>query len=77
MYQPGHNRFLVEDPAAELVELCRELVLGRGLPVLLVSGHTDPALIDAGLAAGARGFVPKPFRPSELLAAVDGAVATP
>jgi len=25
MYQPGHNRFQVEDPAAELLELCRHV----------------------------------------------------
>ncbi|MHB8618227.1 MAG: response regulator [Chloroflexota bacterium] len=42
----------------------------RTLPLLLLSGQTDPATKAAGLAAGADDFVAKPFVPVELLARV-------
>jgi DNA-binding response OmpR family regulator len=53
--------------------LCREL--SARLPVVLVSGLADTATLDAGRGAGARGFLSKPFRPAELVEAVEAALA--
>jgi DNA-binding response OmpR family regulator len=57
------------------IALCRAL---RALPsppeVLLSSGEADPATMRAGRAAGALGFLAKPFGRAELLDAVDGAL---
>lgn len=47
--------------------LCRALV-ARGVPVLVVSGQPDA---EVAHAAGACELVPKPFVPSELVAAID------
>ena len=42
-----------------------------GVPVLIVTGHTACAAATATASAlGVRGYVPKPFRPAELLEAV-------
>ncbi|MCO5170514.1 MAG: response regulator [Planctomycetes bacterium] len=54
------------------VRLCRDLrEAQRGLAVLLMSGEVDPA---AAAAAGAQGFVGKPFQRDELLAALERAL---
>ena len=42
--------------------------------VVLVSVHTDPAIVERGLAAGALGFVSKQDAGEELVAAVDAAL---
>jgi diguanylate cyclase (GGDEF)-like protein len=44
------------------------------VPVVFLSGHTDPAEIVAGLDAGAHDYLHKPFDPAELLARVQAAV---
>ena len=40
--------------------------------IVVLSGYADQS---RAMAAGARGFVPKPFRPGELLATCSGALA--
>ena len=41
------------------------------LPVIMMTGKADPADVKAGLAAGADGYVGKPFKMSALMAAVN------
>lgn len=43
---------------------------GQYIPTVFVSAHADAALRDAALAAGAVGFLYKPFSPDTLLAYV-------
>lgn len=45
------------------------------LPVVVVSAHADPAMVEAVMAEGCRGYVQKPFQPSDLMAAVEDATA--
>jgi two-component system, OmpR family, response regulator len=42
----------------------------RDMPVIMMTGRGTPADVEAGLAAGADGYVTKPFRMSALVAAV-------
>lgn len=48
-------------------DLCRHLRRRVSAPILMVSGHTDPAHRVQGLRAGADDFLPKPWDPEELL----------
>ncbi len=41
------------------------------IPVVILSGDTAPATVDGLLAAGAAGFVPKPFDLHQLMSAID------
>lgn len=45
---------------------------GLHIPLVFISAHADAALRDAALAAGAVGFLSKPFSPDALLAYVQG-----
>jgi DNA-binding NtrC family response regulator len=54
--------------------------LGRDRPeiaVIMVTGHHDPELARSAAAAGARGFVSKPFRAADIRAAVERALTSP
>jgi two-component system cell cycle sensor histidine kinase/response regulator CckA len=46
-----------------------------GVPVLLMSGYPEDAVLDQGLQPGATFFIQKPFSPSELAACVAGILA--
>jgi DNA-binding NtrC family response regulator len=46
-----------------------------GAAVVVVTGHHDPALAEAAVAAGARGFVTKPFKAQDVRAAVEHAIS--
>jgi CheY-like chemotaxis protein/two-component sensor histidine kinase len=57
-------------------ELARAAVRRReGLRVVYMSGHTEDALVHAGVRGGDVGYVPKPFSDSALLHAVAVALA--
>ncbi len=47
------------------------------IPVLLLSGRSRDADVDAGFAAGADDYVVKPFSPRELVHRVNGILARP
>ncbi len=46
----------------------------RGVPVLLISGHTEDELVQRGLFDGRQVLLPKPFMPEQLVAAVQALV---
>ena len=57
------------------LDLLRALRAARpGLPVVLMTGYVTADNAAAALAAGAVGFLPKPFDETELLAAVQSAL---
>src|SRR4051812_31784864 len=47
-----------------------------GIPVLLLTARTQQADLDAVLAAGADGYLPKPFSTSDLTAAIERLLAS-
>jgi DNA-binding response OmpR family regulator len=55
------------------LDVCRRLKSDdrfKDIPILLLSGQTDPQTKAAGFEAGANDFIPKPFVTIELLARV-------
>jgi response regulator RpfG family c-di-GMP phosphodiesterase len=60
----------VDMPRMDGIECCRQLKADpilNGCPVIIVSGRTDNADIDAGLQAGAEEYVAKPVRHNEFV----------
>jgi CheY-like chemotaxis protein len=65
-------------PEIDGYEVCRQLKgdpATAGIPVIFVSGHTDDAERQKGLALGAVNFVSKPVDPEKVNAAVKSALA--
>lgn len=61
-------------PDGDGVEAAADLV-GRGWPVVLLTSHTDPPLVERARAAGVMAYLLKPLRPAELAPALDLAIA--
>ena len=59
----------------EVFRRCRRL--RPDLPVILSSGNVHDGLDVADVRAGVAGVLPKPYRPEDLTAAVDRALAAP
>ncbi|MEK8022543.1 MAG: response regulator [Candidatus Hydrogenedentota bacterium] len=59
-------------------ELCRRIKadpVGKNIPVILMTTLSDPEDIMQGLACGADNFIPKPFKPDQLLLRVRNVLA--
>ena len=61
------------DALSLLRELRRDAVL-RDLPVLMISGRSERAAIAAAYAAGADGYVTKPFSAGDVASGVEAAL---
>ena len=61
----------------ELTRTLRRQSATRELPVLLVSARAHEDDVAAGMAAGANGYVVKPFRPEGLVSLVEATVSGP
>lgn len=60
----------VKMPGISGIELCSKLQADphlRKIPVVMLSGHDDRALVDAAIAAGAKTYLTKPFVPLALI----------
>jgi FixJ family two-component response regulator len=62
-------------PDMDGLELQRHLADSRHPPIVFISGHGDILLSVRAMKAGAIDFLPKPFSPDQLLAAIDAALA--
>jgi FixJ family two-component response regulator len=60
---------------AELQELL--LSAGRRLPIIFITAHPEDRIRDRVLAAGAVGFLGKPFAAQELVRCLDEALPRP
>jgi two-component system, LuxR family, response regulator FixJ len=61
----------VRMPGTDGIELVRELARRKiGLPVVLISGHSDVPKAVAGIKAGAEDFIEKPIDDAQLVAAL-------
>ncbi len=63
-------------PGARGLDFLADLMLDYpGVPIVVLSATHDDATVNAALAAGARGFIPKTANPSALLLALSQALA--
>jgi two-component system, response regulator PdtaR len=67
--------FAVGLPDGDGVDIAAEAGAAAGCPVVLVSSHTDDAIVSRASAAGVMAFLVKPLRASELRPALDIAIA--
>jgi DNA-binding response OmpR family regulator len=60
------------------IEICRQIrAEADAPPVIFLTGAADPATVEAGYAAGACGYLTKPFSPLELLDSIRAARERP
>jgi DNA-binding response OmpR family regulator len=58
-------------PDTDGLTLCKTLIADQGLrqiPIVMLSSSNDEVRIEAGIQAGAKGYLVKPFYPKELIA---------
>lgn len=67
--------FAVGLPDGDGMEAAAEVIARGTCPVVLLTSHTDDALVERAAAAGVMAFLLKPLRPAELAPALDLAVA--
>ena len=77
-HRSGRNACLVVDcrmPGMDGIELLERLKAdGHQLPTIMITGYGDVPLAVRAMKAGAAGFIEKPVRGDELLAAIDRAL---
>src|ERR1700722_11858770 len=59
----------------ELIRHIRTQSIHKHIPILMLTTESQPAKKEAAKAAGATGWIVKPFRPEQLLAAVSRVLA--
>ena len=57
-------------PGKDGIEICKDLRVESNVPIVMLTARSDTADVVAGLEAGADDYVPKPFKPKELVARV-------
>ncbi|WP_285726263.1 MtrAB system response regulator MtrA [Psychromicrobium xiongbiense] len=57
-------------PGIDGIEVCRQIRNESDVPVVMLTAKSDTADIVRGLESGADDYVPKPFKPAELVARV-------
>ena len=57
-------------PGMDGVDVCREIRAESGVPIVMLTAKSDTADVVRGLESGADDYVPKPFKPAELIARV-------
>jgi two-component system response regulator MtrA len=57
-------------PGKDGIEVCRQIRGESGVPIVMLTAKSDTVDIVLGLESGADDYVPKPFKPKELVARV-------
>jgi two-component system response regulator MtrA len=57
-------------PGKSGIDVCREIRLESGVPIIMLTAKSDTLDVVLGLESGADDYVPKPFKPRELIARV-------
>lgn len=57
-------------PGVDGIEICRQIRAESDLPIVMLTAKSDTADVVKGLESGADDYVPKPFKPAELVARV-------
>ena len=57
-------------PGKDGIEVCRQIRLESGVPIVMLTAKSDTVDVVLGLESGADDYIPKPFKPKELIARV-------
>ncbi|GHD00851.1 MtrAB system response regulator MtrA [Zhihengliuella salsuginis] len=57
-------------PGVDGIEVCRQIRAEDDVPIVMLTAKSDTADVVRGLESGADDYVPKPFKPAELIARV-------
>jgi len=57
-------------PGKSGIDICREIRLESGVPIIMLTAKSDTVDVVLGLESGADDYIPKPFKPRELIARV-------
>ncbi|WP_309080046.1 MtrAB system response regulator MtrA [Zhihengliuella sp.] len=57
-------------PGVDGIEVCRQIRAESDAPIVMLTAKSDTADVVRGLESGADDYVPKPFKPAELIARV-------
>lgn len=57
-------------PGKDGVQICQEIRNESDLPIIMLTAKSDTQDVVAGLEAGADDYIPKPFKPKELVARI-------
>ena len=64
----------VRMPEVDGIECARRIHAERPIPIVMVTAHSDRALVERALAAGAFSYLSKPFRAADLIPAIRAAL---
>jgi response regulator NasT len=65
----------VRMPRIDGIECARRIYAERPIPIVMLTAHSDRALVERALEAGAFSYLTKPFRATDLVSAIRAAVA--
>lgn len=57
-------------PGKSGIDICREIRAESGVPIIMLTAKADTVDVVIGLESGADDYIPKPFKPRELIARV-------
>lgn len=57
-------------PGRDGIDVCKEIRLESGIPIVMLTAKTDTVDVVVGLESGADDYIMKPFKPKELVARV-------
>jgi CheY-like chemotaxis protein len=65
----------VKMPILDGIEAARRITATHQIPIVLVTAYSDSALVERAIGAGTYAYLVKPFRESEIVPAVETALA--
>src|ERR671934_2237381 len=72
---PGLAVLDVKMPNLDGVEAARRITTAQQIPIVLVTSYSDSALVESAIGAGIYAYLVKPFRESEIVPAIETALA--
>jgi two-component system, response regulator PdtaR len=73
--QPDIAVLDVKMPILDGIEAARQILSERSIPIVLLTAYKDEKLVRDAAKAGVFAYIVKPFRPNDLLPAIETAVA--
>lgn len=73
VFRAGNPHLVLLDlmlPGIDGIEVCRQIRAESDVPIVMLTAKSDTADVVRGLESGADDYVPKPFKPAELVARV-------